>query len=176
MHTASIARLSVLGEGSLLCCSPWGFSHFPFKLWVFLWKCFLVRCEGLRTEGLRTEGLRTEGVVLSYWYSEQTVKSTETNVTFVILGYINKHWLIDDNGWLMDGWWMDGWMDGWMMDGWWRMCDNRSDWLVVGWITDGRMDDSWMTVGWQLTSSSVQQLYFKSYSVNIEPPGCALRV
>ena len=50
------------------------------------WKFFLVRCEGLRTEG----------VVLSYWYSVQTVKSTETNVTFVILGCINKHWLIDD--------------------------------------------------------------------------------
>ena len=27
LHTASIARLSVLGEGSLLCCSPWGFFH-----------------------------------------------------------------------------------------------------------------------------------------------------
>ena len=52
-------------------------------------KLFLVRCEGLRTEG----------VVLSYWYSVQTVKSTETNVTFVILGYINKHWLID---WLIE--------------------------------------------------------------------------
>ena len=46
----------------------------------FLWKFFLVRCEGLRTEG----------VVLSYLYSVQTVKSTETNVTFVILGYIYK--------------------------------------------------------------------------------------
>ena len=75
LHTASIARLSVLGEGSLLCCSPWGFSHF-FPLTVgFLWKFILVRCEGQRTEG----------VVLSYWYS----------VTFVTLGYISKHWLID---------------------------------------------------------------------------------
>ena len=74
LHTASIARLSVLGEGSLLCCSPWGFSHVPLNCGFFLWKCFLVRCEGLRTEGLRTEGLRTEGlrtegVIFSYWYS-----------------------------------------------------------------------------------------------------------
>ena len=31
LHTASIALLSILGEGSLLCCSPRGFSH--FSLW-----------------------------------------------------------------------------------------------------------------------------------------------
>ena len=55
----------------------------PLNCGFFLWKFFLVQCD------------RTEGVVLSYWYSVQTVKSTETNVTFVILGYINKHWLID---------------------------------------------------------------------------------
>ncbi len=28
LYTTSIARLPVLGEGSLVCCSPWGFSNF----------------------------------------------------------------------------------------------------------------------------------------------------
>lgn len=51
--TTSIARLSVLGEGSLLCCSPWGFSDFSL-LKGFSVEFFLSRCEGLRTEDVVT--------------------------------------------------------------------------------------------------------------------------
>jgi len=38
LYITSIANLSVLGEGSHLCCSPWGFSNF-FPVKGFSW-CF----------------------------------------------------------------------------------------------------------------------------------------
>ena len=52
VHVTSIARLSVLGEGSLLCGSSWGFFHLLSLLKGFFWgKFFLPRTDGLRTEG-----------------------------------------------------------------------------------------------------------------------------
>lgn len=46
VHTTSIACLSVLRGGSLLCCSSWGFFHFPY-LKRGLEEFFLIRIEGL---------------------------------------------------------------------------------------------------------------------------------
>ena len=49
--------------------------------------CFFV--EG--THAQLTSGFQDASLHHFILYSVQTVKSTETNVTFVILGYINKH-------------------------------------------------------------------------------------
>ncbi len=77
VHATFIACLSVQGDGSLLCCSFWGFFHcFPVKVFFFGEFCHL-----------RVWEQRVQHTV-------QTVKPLEVNIEvnlwFVILAYINE--------------------------------------------------------------------------------------
>ncbi len=74
IHMTYIACLSILGEGSLLCCSSWGFLHIsPLKGEFFL---------------LRIKAVRIEGVVCC-----TDCEAPEAHLWFVILGYIKLTWL-----------------------------------------------------------------------------------